>query len=247
MSNLFHVILIQPILNLLILLYNFLPWPDIGVATILLTLIIRLILAPAFYKGTKQQMIINKLQPEIQKIQKEYKNDKEKLAKAQMELYNKHKVNPFGSCLITLLQLPIIIAVYRVFLTGFSSEIIQNNLYSFVANPQNINTLFLGLINLNKPNIFLAIIAAALQFFSTKLLMPTKKQQPGSNLMAEPAQKMVNVFQKQMIFLGPIITFIILIGLPSILGLYWSASTLFSIIQQWFIQKTLKVEKEINS
>ena len=79
MGNLFHVILVQPILNLLILIYNILPWPDIGLATIILTMIIRLILAPLFNKSTKQQMMINRLQPAIQKIQKEYKDDKEKL------------------------------------------------------------------------------------------------------------------------------------------------------------------------
>jgi len=89
MGNLFHVILVQPILNLLILIYNILPWQILDYATIILTVIIRLILAPFFYKSTKQQIMINRLQPAIQKIQKEYKDDKEKLAKAQLELYKK--------------------------------------------------------------------------------------------------------------------------------------------------------------
>jgi len=213
-------------------------------ATIILTIIIRLILAPLFYKSTRQQLIINQLQPTIKKIQKEYKNDAEKLAKAQMELYSKHKVNPFGSCFISLIQLPIILAVYRVFLMGFSPEILQNNLYSFVNLPQNINPLFLGIVDLNKPNIFLAIISAVLQYISTKLSLPSFSN---SQTMSDPTQKMVNVFQKQMVFIGPAITFIILLGLPSNLGLYWSVTTLFSITQQWFIKKNLKVEEKIET
>jgi YidC/Oxa1 family membrane protein insertase len=244
MGNLFYITFVQPIFNLLIFIYNILPWPDIGMATIILTIIIRLILAPLFYKSTRQQLIINQLQPTIKKIQKEYKDNAEKLAKAQMELYSQHKVNPFGSCFISLIQLPIILAVYRVFLMGFSPEILQNNLYSFVNLPQNINPLFLGIVDLNKPNIFLAIISAVLQYISTKLSLPSSSN---SKTISDPSQKMANVFQKQMVFIGPAITFIILLGLPSNLGLYWSITTLFSITQQWFIKKNLKVEEKIET
>lgn len=249
MQELFNIVLIKPFFNLLIAIYNFLPWPDIGIATIILTIIIRLVLAPLFYKSSKQQIIMNKLQPELQKIQKEYKDNKEKLAKAQMELFSKHKVNPFGSCFTILLQLPIMIAVYKVFLMGFSEEVLQKNLYSFVAMPQNINPFFLGLINLNKANFIIAIISAVLQFISTKMIMPlSSKNQSGSmNIMEGPMKKMNEVLQKQMLFLGPIMTFIILVGLPAILGVYWSTTTIISIFQQKIIQKKLAVEQNKNT
>lgn len=240
MGNLFHLYLVVPFFNILILIYNFLPWPDIGVATILLTFVIRLIFFPLFYKSTKQQIIMSRLQPELQKIQKDYKDDKEKQVKAQMELYKKHKVSPFGSCFLTLLQLPIIFAVYRVFLNGFGSERMAD-LYGFVAKPEVVNSMFLGFINLAKPNFGLAIIAAALQFISSKMLMPaTSPSSPGS----QPAQKMAAVMQKQMIYLGPVMTLIILGPLPSIIALYWSATTLFSIVQQWLTEKRIKVGTE---
>ncbi|MDD3614340.1 MAG: YidC/Oxa1 family membrane protein insertase [Candidatus Pacebacteria bacterium] len=243
MGKLFHVILVQPILNLLILIYNILPWPDIGLATIILTVIIRLILAPLFNKSTKQQIMMNRLQPLIQKIQKQYKDDKEKLAKAQLELYRKHKVSPFGNLAITLIQLPIMLAVYRVFLLGFGPDIIQNNLYSFISQPQTINTLFLGFINLNKANVFMALLAAAVQYLSTKLSMSSLRQSQQQKNNQNPSQKMANALQKQMVFLGPIMTFVILVGLPSILGLYWVATTLFSVAQQWYILKNFKFEE----
>jgi len=240
MGNLFHLYLVVPFFNILILIYNFLPWPDIGVATILLTFVIRLIFFPLFYKSTKQQIIMSRLQPELQKIQKDYKDDKEKQVKAQMELYKKHKVSPFGSCFLTLLQLPIIFAVYRVFLNGFGSERMAD-LYGFVARPEVVNSMFLGFINLAKPNFGLAIIAAALQFISSKMLMPaTSQNSPAS----QPTQKMAAVMQKQMIYLGPVMTLIILGPLPSIIALYWSATTLFSIVQQWLTEKRIKVGTE---
>ncbi|MDP2856324.1 MAG: YidC/Oxa1 family membrane protein insertase [bacterium] len=238
MGNIFHLYLVVPFFNALILIYNFLPWPDIGAATILLTFVIRLIFFPLFYKSTKQQIIMSQLQPELQKIQKEYKDDKKKQVKAQMDLYKKHKVSPFGSCLLTLLQLPIIFAVYRVFLNGFSSERMAD-LYNFVSKPEVVNSMFLGFINLAKPNFGLTIIAAALQFISSKMLMPSTNQ---SNTSGQPAQKMAAVMQKQMIFLGPIITLVILGTLPSIIALYWSATTVFSILQQWLTQKRVQVE-----
>lgn len=242
MNNLFNLILVKPFFNILILIYNFLPIHDIGLATIVLTLLIRLILAPIFYKSTKQQIIMNRLQPELLKIQKQYKDDKEKLAKAQMELYSKHKVNPFGNCFLILLQLPIMWAVYRVFLMGFGPEILQNNLYSFVTMPQEINPLFLGLINLNKANVFIAILAAVLQYLSTKLIMPSSQKSQNNQVIENPAQKMTRVLQKEIIFIGPIITFIILVKWPSNVGLYWATTTIVSILQQKIIQKRLAVE-----
>ncbi len=240
MANIFHLYLVVPFFNILILIYNYLPWPDIGVATILLTFVIRLIFFPLFHKSTKQQIIMSRLQPELQKIQKEYKNDKEKQVKAQMELYKKHKVSPFGSCFLTLLQLPIIFAVYRVFLNGFGSERMVD-LYSFVAKPEVVNSIFLGFINLAKPNLGLALVAAALQFISSKMIMPTQTNLNDA-ASQQPSQKMAMIMQKQMIFIGPIMTLIILGPLPSILALYWSATTIFSILQQWFTQKRVEVE-----
>lgn len=241
MGNLFNTYLVTPFFNALILIYNFLPLQDIGLATIILTFIIRLVFFPIFYKSTRQQIIMNRLQPKLLKIQKEYKDDKEKQVKAQFALYKKHKVNPMSGCLLTLLQLPIIFAVYRVFLNGFSSQRMAD-LYGFVSRPEIVNTIFLGFINLSKPNLGLALISAFLQFISSKMLFPSSKNTGADQ--PQPAQKMTNIMQKQMVFLGPIMTLIILVSLPSIIALYWTATTVFSIVQQWFIQKTIKVGME---
>jgi len=136
------------------------------------------------------------------------------------------------------------LAVYRVFLLAFGPEIIQNNLYSFISQPQTINTLFLGFINLNKANIFMVYFSSGcrISIYQTQqclLIKQSKRHQKDQS----PNQKMANALQKQMIFLGPVMTFIILVGLPSILGLYWVATTLFSIAQQWYVLKHFHFEE----
>src|SRR3989344_5111785 len=136
----FKTYLYNPIYDFVIFLYNNWAFHDLGIAIILLTLLFRLVLFPLFYKGAKNQLILQKLQPEIQKIQHDHKDNKEKQAQEMMGLYKKYKVNPLSSFLIILIQLPILIALYQVILSGDFSG---------------INTLFLGLINLKTQSIFI--------------------------------------------------------------------------------------------
>ncbi len=239
--NPFDAFLVQPLFNALIFIYNIIP--DIGVATIILTIIIRAILYPLFQKSTKQQILMSKIQPELAKLQKEYKDNKEKLVKAQMELYKKYGASPFGSCLITLLQLPILLAVYRVFLNGFSDERMAT-LYNFIIQPDVVNIYFLGIIDLSQPNIWLAIITAIIQFISSKMLIPPSPNKSSKDEPQVPMQRITASLQKNMGLIAPLITFVILVRLPSILAVYWSVSTLFSIFQQWLVQKNINIEKE---
>ena len=95
----FNLVLYQPLLNALILLYNFLPGNDFGLAVIVLTIIIRLILHPTSVKAIKSQKALSLLQPKLKEIQRKYKNDRAKLARATMELYQKEKISPFSGCL----------------------------------------------------------------------------------------------------------------------------------------------------
>ena len=232
-GNLFNLILYQPLFNALIFLYAYLPGHDFGIAIIVLTAAIRLVLYPLMAQSIRSQKILNELQPKIQEIQKQYQNDKQQQAKAMMELYQKEKFNPFGGCLPLLIQLPILLALYQVFWRGFQAEQL-GFLYSFVPSPGGIDPMFLGLINLTQPNIVFAILAGIFQFFQSKMMMPQmKKQQRGSDQMAQFSGAM----QKQMVYLLPVFTVFILWKLPAAIGLYWLVTTLFSIIQQYLIYK----------
>ena len=231
-GNIFNLILYQPLFHAVVLLYVFIPGHDFGIAIIALTLIVRFLLYPLMAQSIKSQKILAELQPQIQEIQKKYANDKQGQSKAMMELYKKEKFNPFGGCLPLLVQLPILIALYQVFWQGFSPEKF-NFLYSFVPNPGSIDPMFLGIMNLSEPSIALAFLAGISQFFQSKMLAPKKQGQQQSGQMAQFS----NIMQKQMIYFFPIFTVFILWKLPAAIGLYWTASTIFSIIQQYIIYK----------
>jgi len=237
--NFFYIILYQPLFNSLVILYNYIPGHDFGIAIIFLTLIIRIILFPISVKAVNSQRSLQKLQPKLQEVQKKYKNDKEKQAKEILELYKTEKINPFSGLLLAIIQLPILIALYRVFWGGLNPKELVG-LYGFVSNPGHINSLFLHIINLSKPNLIFAVLAGLTQYFQTKMLLPNNV-----NALSGKSGKEADfsqIMQKQMLYFLPIFTIIILINLPSALGLYWTTSGLFSIIQQYLIFKKDKPE-----
>lgn len=230
--NGFDLLLYRPLFNFLILIYSYFPVRDFGLAIILLTVIIRVILYPLSVKALNSQKIIQDLQPKLKEIQNKYKNDKEKQAQETLELYKKEKINPFSGLLLVIIQFPILIALYQVFSFGLKPEELVK-LYSFVVNPGSINPWFLNAVDLSQPNLIFAIIAGVLQFFQTKMLLPKTDKAKGKNDIA-------GMMQKQMIYFFPIITVFILLKLPSVLGLYWTVSGIFSIIQQYLILKPKK-------
>ncbi len=230
--NFFYIILYQPLFNSLIFLYDYIPGRDFGVSIIALTLIIRIILFPISVKAVNSQRGLQKLQPKLKEIQNKYKDDKEKQAKEILELYKTEKINPFSGLLLAIIQLPILIALYRVFWDGLNQKKLTA-LYGFVLNPNHINAFFLHAIDLSKPNIIFAVLAGITQYFQTKMLIPKiDKTKPKSK---EP--DLSQIMQNQMVYFFPVFTIIILFGLPSALGLYWTISGLFSIIQQYVIFK----------
>ena len=221
MIELFHKILYQPLFNVLVFLYQYLG--DLGVAIIILTVLIRVVLFPLFYKGAKDQAIMQRLAPKIKEIQTNHKNNREEQAKALMGLYREHKVNPLSSFLLILVQLPILIALYQVFMKG-------------LVGPDFLDLNFLGLIDLSKKSAIIVGLAAVAQYFQGKLSI-IKSEKLFKDLT--PVERM----GRQMIYLGPILTIIFLyfFNLPSAVGLYWLTTSLFSVIQQIIINKRLKL------
>jgi len=219
-------ILYKPLFNALIFLVFLMPGHSVGLAIIILTIIIRLILLPSSMSATRQQKRMRDLQPEIQALQAKYKDDKQKQSQELMAFYKKNKVNPLGSCLPLLVQLPILLILYYVFINGLSTARFDL-LYSFTPRPDSLNTFFLGL-DLAKPDRFiLPVIAGILQFFQSRQLMPPTKSQPGQEMQA--------MLSKQMLYLMPVFTVLIAGRLPAALPLYWAITTLFAIVQQWWV------------
>lgn len=229
----FTVLLYNPLFNALVFLYLYLPGRDFGIAVIVLTILIRIILYPLMFKSLKSQKALSELQPKLQEIQEKHKNDKEMQTKEMMVLYQKEKVNPFGGCLPMLIQLPLLIALYQVFWKGLGPDT-MHHLYSFIPNPGTINPNFLGMINLTEPNIILAVLAGLIQFFQTKTMAPQKKSVPNKK---DQMSQFSDIMQKEMLYFFPIFTVFILWKLPSAVGLYWIVTGLFSIYQQIMVNR----------
>ncbi|OGG40222.1 hypothetical protein A3A21_02505 [Candidatus Jorgensenbacteria bacterium RIFCSPLOWO2_01_FULL_45_25b] len=223
MGNFFHAILYEPILKLLIWIYETIAFNSFGLAVIFLTIGIQIILFPLFWKSAKHQAVMQKLQPKVKHIQESLKHDKEKQATELLSLYKEHKINPFGSVLLLFVQLPIIIALYQVLLKEISSGLFDN-------------FIFLGLIDLRQKSLILTLIATLLQYIQGRLSLPKTQEAKGANPMADMG--------KMMLYMGPIITLVILQSLPAALGVYWITSTIFTIGRQIIINKKMK-EKEL--
>lgn len=225
----FHEILYRPLFNGLIFLYNVIPLHDFGVAIILLTIIIRLVLYPLNQKAIVSQKKLSQLQPQIKEIQAQYPADKVKQSQALMEFYKKNNINPASGCLPLLIQLPILIALYQVFWNGLNPDSLRL-LYSFVASPERVNPMFLGLINLANPNYIFAILAGIFTFWQSKMMV-------GFQPAASQGQDFSAAINKQMVYFMPLVTIFISWKLPAGLTLYWVVTTLAGIIQQYFVIK----------
>lgn len=234
MGVLFNEFLYIPFLNALVFLYNTIACKDLGIAIILLTVAIRFILYPLFQKAMRHQRLAQELQPQVQKLQEKHKDDKEAQAKAVFELYGKYNVNPFTPFLLLLVQLPILFALYKVFRVVGDGTVSFDVLYHFIASPGKLIPSFLGLLNLAEPSVILAGIAAIAQFYQSKLTIPVrpKGQKPSKT------EKM----SQNMLYFGPVLTLVVLWKFPAAIGVYWLVTTVFSIVQQIFINKALEHE-----
>lgn len=237
MISFLKTIIYYPLYNLLIFLAWLVPGHSLGWAIIFLTILIRLALLSPSIKASKAQIRMQMLQPQMARIKKEIKDQKEQ-GKALMELYKKEGVSPFASCLPLLIQLPIIFILYRVFLNINHYGLNPENLYSFTPHMDTVNQYFYGL-DLAKPELwFLPLLAGASQFVLSKLMLPMmpKAKNRDKNSPPDMADTMA-MANKQMIYIFPLITIFIARSLPAGIGLYWVVTTLFGIAQQLYVNK----------
>lgn len=238
-KNLYHIFLYQPLFNALILLYQYLPGHDFGVAIIVLTILIRILIYPFVTKSIESQKVLSGLQAKVKEIQKKYKDDKEKQARETMDLYKREKINPFGAYVPLFIQLVVLITFYQVILKGLNPES-MGLLYGFVANPGTINPVFLGLINLSLASPAIAVLAGMAQFLQGKTMYPQMKKAQKDDKTAQFS----NAMQKQMMYVMPFITVLFLFKLPSVIGIYWIVASIFSVFQQQLILKKQNTQQE---
>lgn len=235
--NFWNTVFYNPLLNLLVLFVSFIPNGDIGLAVILLTILVKIILFPLSKKSIESQAKMNKLAPEIEKI-KNSGISKEEQARQTFDLYKQNKTNPFSGCLIILVQIPIIFALYHVFLKGIKID--SNLLYSFVKLPQEINTMFLGLVDISSKSLLLAILAGITQYLQAHFMpKPAVSLIPNSkgNSFSESFAKNM---QLQMKYVFPFLIAFVAYSVSGAVALYFITSNIFATIQQIYLNKKEK-------
>lgn len=178
MLSFFHEYLYTPIYNLLVFLVGVVPGGDVGVAVITATVIVKVVLMPLSFAALKTQKAMKVMEPELRKIREDLKDNREEQARALFALYKKYDVKPLASLLTMLIQIPILIALYFVFVNEALPNVDETLLYSFVAIPPTISPLFLGIFAVTGSSLVLAVLTALTQFVqaSVMITVPPKKK-----------------------------------------------------------------------
>jgi YidC/Oxa1 family membrane protein insertase len=232
----FHTIFYVPLYNALIFLTHTFGG-SLGLAVVGLTLIVKLILSPLSHKSIISQIEQKKLQPLVEDLKKKYPDQKEQSTKL-MELYKEHKTNPFAGCLLILLQLPVIIALYRVFLSG--AVINPVDLYSFVHAPVAVNGMFLGLNMAAKGSVILAILAGLSQFLQMHLSPAMQNTSGPVADNADTQTKMAASMTSSMKYTMPFMIAFFGYAVPGAVALYWIISNVFMIAQERIVMARMK-------
>jgi YidC/Oxa1 family membrane protein insertase len=243
---LFDAILINPILNLLILFYKIF-LGNFGWAIIGLTLFLRVLFLPLTIPSLKAAQKQRELQPELAKLKKKHGKDREKMARAQMDLFRRHNINPASGCFFQLIQIVFLIALYQVFIRVLNTngqavvqlnQLLYANFLKFAPGQElNLHFFFWDLAKAD-PYLVLPVLAGLSQFALSKLMMPAiEKGQEKAKETPDKSDDLMYTMQSQTMYLMPLMTVFIGWRLPSGLVLYWLASTLFSLGQQIYVDR----------
>lgn len=216
------------------LVVAFVPGGDLGLAIILVTVLVKIVLFPLTQRSIESQMAMKALEPELAAI-KASGADKNEQSKQTFALYKEKKINPFSSCLLILVQIPIIIALYQVFLHGL--EPVANVLpYSFVHIPETFNFMFLGVLDLSKHSIVLALLAGVSQYLQGHLAQARTGKPTGEGMSGQFAKSM----QVQMLYFLPILIAFIAWRLAGAVALYWITSNMVTVVQELYTARKMR-------
>ncbi len=256
-KQLWTPLLYQPLLNGL-LFFAFLTG-SLGWAVVILTLLLRLLLLPFSWSSLRAAIKMRRFAPELEKLKRRHKGDKQALAKAQMEFYRQKGINPAGGCLPQIIQILVLIALYQAFrqvlASGTALAAMQPLFYQFLHLPALANfSRHFWYLDLQKPDIIrfaglplpgIFLFGAAItQFLSSKLMMPAPAAAPEAKSKKGSAEDFAASFQKQSLYLFPLMTLVFGFSFPSGLVLYWFVFSLLTWLQSLLV---LRLEKwEVN-
>lgn len=240
-SAFFHAVFYNPIYNALVALVALVPHGDVGVAVILVTLAIRLLLLPFSLSAARTQRAMKVLEPKLKALKEQYAGDKEKEALETLALYRDAKVNPFASILTVFIQIPVLLALYWVFRYEPFTALDAARLYSFTPLPHTVSLQFIGLISVMGKSMTLAIIAGLTQYLQAHFSL--------SGTMKPSDQKgMQNDFQRimgmQLKYVFPFLIGTISYTTSGAVALYFITTNLAGVFQELHVRRTLKAEEQ---
>lgn len=234
--NLWNVLLIQPLTTVLLLFYS-LFGGNLGLAIIALTVVLRILLFPLSLPALRSAKAQRELKPKLDKLKEKYKGDRQKLAQVQMELFRQAGVNPFAGCLPQLLQLLIIIALYRVFIGFLTNGELNTQFIIWDLSRSVSDVRSAGLVTASL-YFTLPLLAAASQLFLSRLMLPAvSEEEVAAKVTKKQADDFATAMQKQNLYLFPLLTLVIGFQLPSGLMLYWFIASLLQFGQQWWVTR----------
>lgn len=265
-GSLFNAFVGRPVFNLLIIIIALLPGHNFGVAIIIFTVIVRIALYPLLKKQLHHAMAMRKLQPDIRRIKKETKGDRQKEYMLMQELYKEREIKPLASIGILLAQLPILLALfYAITKITNNPETIVTNAYFWVeklpyvqqlaAGTETLHTVFLGIVDLARPAVensviywpamVLVVASVVAQYLQSKQLMMTDKSARSLRQILKDSSAGKEVDQTEVqaatskftLYIIPFFLFVVAINLASALSLYWFVGALVAIYQQSRILK----------
>ncbi|MDO8552491.1 MAG: YidC/Oxa1 family membrane protein insertase [bacterium] len=228
-SSAFHAAVYNPLYNGLIYIVDILPTHDVGIAVIILTIIVRIILFPLSKRAIETQQKMKKIAPELEKLKEKYKNDREQQGKAMFALYKENDVHPFASFGLIFIQLPILLALYWIFAWGGLPEINLERLYAFISVPSGVNMEFIGLINMAGKSFVLAILAGVTQIIYTRLSMGAAKKVAPDGTFSKDMARSADMMMRYAL---PIMIGGFAYAVPSAAALYWVTSNTAMIAQE---------------
>lgn len=233
-SSFFQTVIYAPIYNALAFLVSNVPGGDVGVAIIIITVIVKLVLLPLAVRASRTQHAMRDLEPKLREIREKNKDNNEALARATLALYKENGVNPFASFFLLFLQIPVILGLYWVILAeGVKGTFDPNVLYSWVHAPETVSFTFLGLVALAGGSVILSLLVAVTQFVQARLMMPVAPTPTGKGFQDDLAASM----HLQMRYVFPIVLGVVSYVAGGAIALYFITSNIFGIIQELIARK----------
>jgi YidC/Oxa1 family membrane protein insertase len=237
-SFIWHTFFFDPVYNGLVYFIDVVPGGDVGIAIILITIVVKIILLPFSLQATRTQVAMNKINPKIKEIKEKFKDKRQEQAQAMMGLYKEAGIKPFASFLLLFIQIPIIIALYLSVSRGGGIPLPDINvgiLYSFVPSPETVNMLFIGIVDIAAKSLPLAALAGITQFIHTRLSLP--KQTPRDpNAAPDFKDDLARSMQLQMRYVMPILIFVVAYTISAAIALYFTVSNLSAIAQEYYVR-----------